>query len=186
MNKLLIVIKLIGDKMKTILKIIYKIYRKLKIFIYTTKVKFMCKSYGKDIKVNNNSTVTKYTKLGNNVHFNGMKITGKGNVVIGDNFHSGEECLIITNYHNYDNGQAIPYDNTYIQKDVLIQENVWVGSRVIILGGVTINEGAIIQAGSTVVNDVPPYAIVGGHPAKIFKYRNIEHYNKLKKEKKFY
>lgn len=41
------------------------------------------------------------TQLGQNTHFNGMKIQGKGCVTIGDNFHSGSECLIITENHNY-------------------------------------------------------------------------------------
>jgi len=68
----------------------------------------------------------------------------------------------------------------------LIEDNVWLGHRVIILGGVTIGEGAIIQAGSVVVKDIPKYAIAGGHPAKVFKYRDIKHYNRLKKEKKFH
>ena len=49
-----------------------------------------------------------------------------------------------------------------------------------------IGEGAIIQAGSTVVKDIEKYGIAGGHPAKVFKYRDIDHYEKLKKEGKFH
>ena len=56
----------------------------------------------------------------------------------------------------------------------------------IVLGGVTIGEGAIIQAGSVIIKDIPKYAIAGGHPAKVFKYRDIEHYIKLKIEKRFH
>ena len=41
----------------------------------------------------------------------------------------------------------------------------------IILSGVTINQGAIVAANSVVTKDIPPYAIVGGNPAKIIKYR---------------
>ena len=94
---------------------------------------------------------------------------------------------MITSYHKYDGGNAIPYDSKeYIDKDIIIENNVWLGDRVIILGGVKIGEGAIIQAGSVVVKDIPKYAIAGGHPAKVFKYRNIEHYEKLKKEGKFH
>ncbi|MBR5315114.1 MAG: acyltransferase [Clostridia bacterium] len=114
-----------------------------------------------------------------------MDISGRGKVKIGDNFHSGTECMIITSFHNYDFGTAIPYDDTYIDKDVTIGNNVWLGSRVIVLGGVTIEEGAIIQAGSVVVSDIPKCAIAGGSPAKVFKYRNIEHYEALKAENKF-
>lgn len=50
----------------------------------------------------------------------------------------------------------------------------------------TIGEGAIIQAGSVVCKDVPAYAIAGGHPAVPFKYRDIEHYKKLKSEGRFH
>ena len=115
-----------------------------------------------------------------------MSIVGAGKVEIGDNFHSGTDCLIITSIHNYDSGEAIPYDATYIHRPVVIGDNVWLGSRVIILGGVTIGEGAIIQAGSVVVKKVPPYAIVGGSPANVFKYRDIEHYEDLKAQGKFF
>ncbi|GHV46300.1 hypothetical protein FACS1894204_07620 [Synergistales bacterium] len=49
-----------------------------------------------------------------------------------------------------------------------------------------IGEGAIIQAGSVVVSDIPPYAIAGGAPAKVFKYRNREHFERLKAEGKYH
>ncbi|MDD3415233.1 MAG: CatB-related O-acetyltransferase [Lachnospiraceae bacterium] len=54
---------------------------------------------------------------------------------------------------------------------VLIQNDVWIGKDVSIMSGVTIHNGAVIAAGSHVVKDVPPYAIVGGNPAKIIGYR---------------
>lgn len=54
---------------------------------------------------------------------------------------------------------------------IFIGNDVWIGARAIILDGVTIGHGAIIAANSVVTKDVPPYAIVGGVPAKILKYR---------------
>lgn len=165
-----------------ILKFIIKLYRS----ILKWYVRKIAKDVGVHLKVNGISRVTKNTILGNNVSFNGMTILGGGNVRIGDNFHSGQECLMISQIHDYDHGAEIPYDSTYIYKDIMIKDNVWIGTRVIILGGVTVGEGAIIQAGSVVVNDIPDYAIAGGHPAKVFKYRDIEHYERLKKEKKFH
>lgn len=152
----------------------------------TSQIRKKARAVGQGLRVNNKSQINNHTYIGNNVHFNGMKIVGKGKVTIGDNFHSGEECLMITDSHNYDTGKAIPYDNTYIIKDIIIEDNVWLGTRVIILGGVTIGEGAIIQAGSVVVSDVPKGAIFGGHPAKLIKYRDLDHYERLKKEKKFH
>lgn len=164
----------------------YKYYNKCKKNFYKKKVKKIAKKCGKDLSVNYPSNVTPNTFLGNNVNFNGMKIQGKGKVSIGDNFHSGIDCMILTDIHNYDNGIAIPYDDTIISKDVIIEENVWLGNKVMILPGTKIEEGAIIQAGSVVVSNILKCSIVGGHPAKVFKYRDINHYNKLKKEKKFH
>ena len=129
--------------------------------------------------------LTNNTFLGRNVNFNGLVISGGGKVIIGDNFHSGPDCLFICQNHNFNAGVSIPYDNTYIYKNISIGANVWLGSRVIILGGVDVGEGAIIQAGSCVVSNIPPCAIAGGHPAKVFGYRDVDHYEKLKNEGKF-
>ena len=109
-----------------------------------------------------------------------MHISGNGKVVIGDNFHSGKNIRILTTFHNFDHGTALPYDATSYDRDVIIEDNVWLGESVMILGGVTIGEGAVIQAGSVVCKDVPPLAIAGGHPAVPFKCRDEEHYYKLK------
>lgn len=54
---------------------------------------------------------------------------------------------------------------------IIIQNDVWVGHGATIMGGVTIHNGSIIAAESVVTKDVPPYAIVGGNPARILKYR---------------
>ena len=164
---------------------IFNVLRNIKRKYYTFRVKRVAKSCGNDLTVNNYSYVNPKTSLGNNVNFNGMGIQGTANVIIGDNFHSGIECMIITDSHNYE-GEAIPYDETVISKDVIIEDNVWLGNRVIILPGVTIGEGAIIQAGSVVVKDIPKYAIAGGHPAEVFKSRDKDHYEMLKKEGKFH
>lgn len=153
--------------------------------VCTKKVRKMAGRCGKNLRVNYPSCVSKNTIIKNNVNFNGMAIRGNGKVVIGNYFHSGEDCLIISQNHNYDKGNAIPYDCTYISKNVIIGDFVWLGSRVIVLPGVNIGEGAIIQGGSVVSSDIPPYSVAGGNPAKVFKYRDIEHFEQLKKEKKF-
>lgn len=159
---------------------LYKIRR----LIYTNRAKRQLTSYGNELRVNGPCIFEAFVNVGNNVNFNGMRIYGGGNVSIKNNFHSGIECMIITSNHNYE-GEAIPYDNTYINKDVVIKDNVWFGNRVLVTGNVIIGEGAIVAAGSVVVKDVPDFAIVGGNPAKVIKYREIEHYNRLKEQEKF-
>jgi acetyltransferase-like isoleucine patch superfamily enzyme len=54
---------------------------------------------------------------------------------------------------------------------VCIGNDVWIGARAIILDGVTIGDGAIVGAGAVVTKDVPAYAVVGGVPAKVLRYR---------------
>lgn len=65
-------------------------------------------------------------------------------------------------------------DKPLLENTVLIGNDVWIGSHVLINGGIRIGDGAVIGAGAVVVKDVPPYAIVGGVPAKIIKYRFSE------------
>ena len=166
-------------------KIIIIWLRKIRSIYYTNKVALCVGVYHKPLRVNRKSIVTRNVLLGKNVNFNGMNIIGDGVVIIGDNFHSGTECMIITQTHNYE-GEKIPYDSTYIYKDISIGDNVWFGSRVTVLNGVNIGEGAIIQAGSVVVSNIPDYAIAGGHPARVFNYRNINHYECLKLEGRFH
>lgn len=52
-----------------------------------------------------------------------------------------------------------------------IGNDVWIGARAIILDGVKIGDGVIVGAGAVVTKDIPPYAVVGGVPAKIIRYR---------------
>lgn len=71
---------------------------------------------------------------------------------------------------DYDVSDKSPEDD----QSVYIEDDVWIGTNVTILKGVRIGRGAIVAAGAVVVRDIPPYAIAGGVPAKILKYRFTE------------
>lgn len=148
-------------------------------FYFTQKAKMIVASYGECLRVNHHSKFNKGVTIGNHCNFNGMVIKGSGSVTFGDYFHSGTGCKIITQNHNY-GGSKVPYDDTVITKTVDVKECVWFGDDVLVVGNVTIGEGAIIAARAVVSKNVPPLAIVGGNPAKVIKYRDKEHYYKLK------
>lgn len=160
--------------------------RKLRNEYYGKNVLKNAMSIGVGFGCNGFSYVNCNTVLGNYVNFNGMNMRENGFCKIGNYFHSGIECLILTENHNYDKGTMIPYDTSYISKDVIIDDFVWLGARVTILPGTHIGEGAIIQAGAVVHGEIPPYAIAGGNPAKVFKYRDVEHFKQLKEKNAFY
>jgi acetyltransferase-like isoleucine patch superfamily enzyme len=152
---------------------------------YKQEIRETAKAVGDDLWVGGKASVNSNTVLGDNVHFNGMRIRGSGAVTIGDNFHCGSGCTILTENHNYDHGDAIPYDDTFVRKEVVIEDNVWLGIDVLIIPGVTIDEGAIVQSGSVVTKDIPPGGIAGGHPAEVFDERDMDHYRALKSSEKF-
>ena len=150
-----------------------------------------------------------FKNKGNNVHImEDCMFVSPENISIGDNVYIGDRnrfyafsdisigngtilahnIEIMTRNHNYDGEglESIPYDKKYILKPVVIEDNVWICSNVLIVPGVTIGEGSIIGMGSVVTKNVPKYAVVGGNPAKIIKYRNKECYEKLKQENKIY
>jgi virginiamycin A acetyltransferase len=77
-------------------------------------------------------------------------------------------------FYIFGNGweKATPPPSDFPYKgDTVIGNDVWIGYDALIMPGVQIGNGAIISARAVVVSDVPPYAVVGGNPAKIIKMR---------------
>ena len=109
-----------------------------------------------------------------------------GGVRIGRYFHTGRGLTIYSSNHRYNNEHFIPYDKESDLKSVVIDDFVWLGSNVTIVPGVHIGEGAVVGAGSVVTKDVPAYAVIGGNPAKILKYRDIGQFNELKAQGLFF
>lgn len=110
-------------------------------------------------------------KIGNNSGL-GIDCVVRGPLEIGDDVMMGRWVNIITNSHDTSRTD-IPMNKQGFKakRKVVIKSDVWIGNRVIILPGVTIGHGAIIGAGTVVTKDVPDFAIVGGVPAKVIKYR---------------
>ena len=87
-----------------------------------------------------------------------------------------------------DNNSGCSYrftDKTLFDESIpstILGNDIWIGSNAIIPGGIKIGNGAIIGAGAVVVKDVPSYAIVGGNPAKLIRYRFTSEYISLLEE----
>ena len=127
----------------------------------------------------NNSQIDSFTYVGNKCLIQNAKI-GKfcsiaNEVLIGLGKHPIEHFSTSPLFYRINNPLKIKLIesnsdfNEYLPID--IGNDVWIGTRAIIMDGVTIGNGAIIAANSVVTKDVLPYAIVGGIPAKIIKYR---------------
>lgn len=87
--------------------------------------------------------------------------------------------FILGGNHEYQNFSTFPFHvwfqnqnvEAYSNGPIVIDDDVWIGQSSIIMSGVHIGQGAIVATGAVVTKDVPPYAIVGGNPARIIKYR---------------
>ncbi|RSC82404.1 CatB-related O-acetyltransferase [Acinetobacter haemolyticus] len=91
----------------------------------------------------------------------------------------GAECVIMmggNQLHRSDWISTFPFDTRSFLPagDTIIGDGCWIGSRAMIMQGVTLDEGAIVATGAIVTQNVPPYTIVGGVPAKVIKSRFTE------------
>ncbi|HAZ03470.1 MAG: hypothetical protein A2W90_16575 [Bacteroidetes bacterium GWF2_42_66] len=110
--------------------------------------------------------------IGNNVGIaQNCFIQIRGQVTIGDNVIFGPGVSIFSENHVFDNPELPVSVQGETRKGVTIEEGVWIGTKAIILDGVTIGKNSVIAAGAVVNKDVPPYAVIGGIPAKILKHR---------------
>ena len=108
-----------------------------------------------------------------------------GGVTIGKYFHVGRGLTIFSTNHSFRSNDYIPYDKNDLECPVYIEDYVWAGANVTIAPGVRVGEGAVIGIGAVVTRNVPPGAIVGGNPAAIIGWRDMDKFIKLKNEGKF-
>jgi acetyltransferase-like isoleucine patch superfamily enzyme len=111
-------------------------------------------------------------KIGNNVGIaQNAFIQVRGMVEIKDNVIFGPNVSIFSENHVFSDVELPVNKQGVTRKGVVIEEGVWLATRVVVLDGVTIGKNSVVAAGSIVTKDVPPYAVVGGVPARMIKMR---------------
>ena len=177
-------------------KILYKLQCTIKsaISLYKKSIFAEC---GNNVYVDSDiDCIPSHIHCGNNVHIGAhasfmayiSHIYIQDYVVIGPNvtIRGGDHRIDVVGKQIYEIGheQKLPEND----QDVIIEEGVWIGCNVTILKGVTIGRGSVIAAGALVTKNVPPYAIVGGVPASIIKYRfnndDIEKHERILQNRK--
>jgi acetyltransferase-like isoleucine patch superfamily enzyme len=158
-----------------------RIRRHIEISFYTLLARRRAKFWGEGSIMTYKGNLSKQTNVGCGTPLSSISVLGGGNVRIGNHVSTGPNLIIQTQNHDY-KGEALPFGRGWICKDVQIGDAVWIGMNVLVLPGTKIGEGAIIQAGSVVHGEIPPCAIAGGNPAKVFAWRDKEHYEKLKSQ----
>ena len=106
------------------------------------------------------------TAVVNNALFN---VSG-GTITVGKDAFFGHDVAILTGTHDIEKfGRERQLAFPRSGRDVVIGEGVWLASHVLVLGPLTIGEHSVVAGGSLVREDVPPYTVVAGRPAKVVK-----------------
>ena len=121
----------------------------------------------------------KTIEVGDNTYIGpgAMFLASESSIIIGEKVLFGPNVSIIGGNHathiigkflaDYKKSDKLASDD----QSVIIEKDVWIGSGAILLNGVKIGRGSIVAAGAVVVNNISPYSIVGGVPAKVIKPR---------------
>jgi len=165
------------------LKIVYKFLELIKLFLFKKEFR---KKNSHNLIVAKNIFPIEIVKVGK-MSYGSIKVESWGNenegLIIGNFVAIASNVTFIlggNHYYKYFSiysfkANALKEKNrlndSYSKGEVIIGDDVWLGMNSTIMSGLRVGQGAVIGACSVVTKDVPPYAIVGGNPAAIIKYR---------------
>lgn len=132
----------------------------------------MFASCGTNVNLENGVSCGRRIFIGNNSDL-GIRCQVYGELHVGDHSFMGPDVVIYTQNHRFDDPDVpMMLQGSSVERPVWIGNDVWIGARVILLPGVRIGSHAIVGAGAVVTKDVEDWAIVGGNPARLIRYRN--------------
>jgi acetyltransferase-like isoleucine patch superfamily enzyme len=96
-------------------------------------------------------------------------IRGQGGVRIGNRVYTSPMVQLVAVNHVFDDPSRPFVDQGITAEGITIEDDVWIGSGAVVTDGVTIGRGAVVAAGSVVTQDVEPFTVVGGVPARVLR-----------------
>lgn len=103
----------------------------------------------------------------------GINCKVENDLVMGDYVLMGPDVVIYSSMHAYEDlNTPIMMQGAKKIEPVIIGSDVWIGLRAVIMPGVKIGDHVIIGSGAVVTHDIPDYAVVGGVPARVIRFRN--------------
>jgi acetyltransferase-like isoleucine patch superfamily enzyme len=101
-------------------------------------------------------------------------IGASGKVEIGADVMLGPRVVVLPENHVFESTEYTIKSQGVQRKSVVIEDDCWLGANATILAGVRVGRGSIVAAGAVVNNDVPPFSIVGGVPARVLRSRKAD------------
>ena len=133
--------------------------------------RFLLNYCGEDVNIEPHVDLGIGNSLGDRSSFGANSVIG-GYTTVGNDVLIGRELLTIPRNHRIDDPNVpMIKQGFHPNQRIIIDDDVWIGSRVTILAGVHVHSHSVIAAGAVVTKDVPEYAVVGGVPATVIRYR---------------
>jgi len=131
-------------------------------------------SIGKDSTIEDFATINNgvgAVSIGDRTRI-GMGCVIIGPVTVGNDIMFAQNIVVSGLNHGYQDVD-VPISLQHVEtKPIIIEDEVWIGANAVITAGVTIGKHSVVAGGSVVTKSVPPYAVVGGNPAKILRQYN--------------
>ncbi|HQY94936.1 acyltransferase [Caldilinea sp.] len=96
-------------------------------------------------------------------------LRGQGGITIGDRVYTAPMVQMLAVNHVFDDPTRPMVEQGITAEGIVVEDDVWIGAGAIITDGVRICKGAVVAAGAVVTQDVPPFTVVGGTPARVLR-----------------